>query len=351
MSKVKIQGHASGSGTLTLGAPNTDSDRTLTLPDTTGTLLDENSSVPAANITGNIASARLTSVPAANVTGTLPASVLDTTVIENNIAMLAFFRASDNSKAKYSLVDQVVDEYVDATGVDAGNSTNESLAGGAYSGDVAPTHDADATGTDGGDTWYKWTDTGATGSFTPAANGSYDFLVIGGGGSGSFGGGGAGGFRTSYGSGDISGGLSAVESNLDLVSGTTYTMTVGAGRSPSDTGSRADTGDDSSIAGSDITNIVSLGGGMGGGATGNASPNTNGTAGGSGGGAGYDGTAGTGGAGAGKNSVYASWTALQPTGGTASPNTGSGGGGCNGGETSDLGGAGGSGIVIIRYAI
>ena len=30
---------------------------------------------------------------------------------------------------------------------------------------------------------------------------------------------------------------------------------------------------------------------------------------------------------------------------------GSGGGGCNGGETSDLGGAGGSGIVIIRYAI
>ena len=60
---------------------------------------------------------------------------------------------------------------------------------------------------------------------------------------------------------------------------------------------------------------------------------------------------GTGGAGAGKNNAYASWTALQPTGGTASPNTGSGGGGCNGGETSDLGGAGGSGIVIIRYAI
>ena len=38
MSKVKIQGHASGSGTLTLGAPNTDSDRTITLPDETATL-------------------------------------------------------------------------------------------------------------------------------------------------------------------------------------------------------------------------------------------------------------------------------------------------------------------------
>ena len=38
MSKVKITGHASGSGTLTLSAPNTSSDRTLTLPDETATL-------------------------------------------------------------------------------------------------------------------------------------------------------------------------------------------------------------------------------------------------------------------------------------------------------------------------
>ena len=34
---------------------------------------------------------------------------------------------------------------------------------------VQSTHDADATGTDGDDTWYKWTDTAATGTFTPAA--------------------------------------------------------------------------------------------------------------------------------------------------------------------------------------
>ena len=38
MSKVKIVGNASGSGTLTLTGPNTNSDRTLTLPDSTGTL-------------------------------------------------------------------------------------------------------------------------------------------------------------------------------------------------------------------------------------------------------------------------------------------------------------------------
>ena len=59
MAKVKITGHASGTGVLTITAPNTSTDRTITLPDTTGTLLDENSSVPAANLTGTVATARL----------------------------------------------------------------------------------------------------------------------------------------------------------------------------------------------------------------------------------------------------------------------------------------------------
>jgi|TARA_R100000093_G_scaffold765_1_gene2296 hypothetical protein len=38
MSKVKIAGHASGSGTLTIQAPDTSSSRTITLPDETATL-------------------------------------------------------------------------------------------------------------------------------------------------------------------------------------------------------------------------------------------------------------------------------------------------------------------------
>jgi hypothetical protein len=45
MSKVKITGHASGSGTLTLTGPNTNSDRTLTIPDITGTLLSTEGAV------------------------------------------------------------------------------------------------------------------------------------------------------------------------------------------------------------------------------------------------------------------------------------------------------------------
>ena len=68
MAKVKIQGHASGTGVLTVTAPNTSSDRTITLPDSTGTLLDENSSLPAANLTGTIADARLGSGTASSST-------------------------------------------------------------------------------------------------------------------------------------------------------------------------------------------------------------------------------------------------------------------------------------------
>jgi len=73
MSKVKIQGNASGTGVLTVTAPNTSTDRTITLPDTTGTLLDENSSVPAANLTGTVADARISALTASKLTGALPA--------------------------------------------------------------------------------------------------------------------------------------------------------------------------------------------------------------------------------------------------------------------------------------
>ena len=49
MAKVKIQGHASGTGILTVTAPNTSTDRTITLPDATGTLLNSDGS--GANLT------------------------------------------------------------------------------------------------------------------------------------------------------------------------------------------------------------------------------------------------------------------------------------------------------------
>jgi hypothetical protein len=45
MSKIALTGNALGSGTLTLAAPNTNTDRTLTLPDEAGTVLTNSSPV------------------------------------------------------------------------------------------------------------------------------------------------------------------------------------------------------------------------------------------------------------------------------------------------------------------
>ena len=49
MANVKIQGNVSGTGSLTIAAPNTNTDRTLTLPDESGTLLSSASPVIAQN--------------------------------------------------------------------------------------------------------------------------------------------------------------------------------------------------------------------------------------------------------------------------------------------------------------
>jgi len=45
--------------------------------------------------------------------------------IEQNIMLLAFYRAVDNSTSIYNLLDGFIDEYEDETGVDTGASTNE----------------------------------------------------------------------------------------------------------------------------------------------------------------------------------------------------------------------------------
>ena len=52
MSKVAIQGNASGTGTFTIAAPNSNTDRTLTLPDEAGTVLTSASDIPASNVLG-----------------------------------------------------------------------------------------------------------------------------------------------------------------------------------------------------------------------------------------------------------------------------------------------------------
>ncbi len=65
MAKVKIQGHASGTGVLTVTAPNTSTDRTITLPDATGTLLTadgDGSSLTGVGVAGISSSADATAI-------------------------------------------------------------------------------------------------------------------------------------------------------------------------------------------------------------------------------------------------------------------------------------------------
>jgi hypothetical protein len=54
MSKIKIQGNASGTGVVTLTAPATSTDKTITLPDTTATLVGSDASGNVEVSTGNL---------------------------------------------------------------------------------------------------------------------------------------------------------------------------------------------------------------------------------------------------------------------------------------------------------
>ena len=253
----------------------------------------------------------------------------------------------------------------------------------------------------------SFTDSSRT--FIPTENITADFLVIGGGGGGGngdrSGGGGAGGYRTSAGT---SGGGASAESSLSLTSGSSYAVTVGAG------GAASTNGSDSSIIGPsiDVTSLGGgagaqsggsapssggSGGGGGAGSTGSgagasgtsgqgyaggdgaSSSGGNNVSGGGGGGAGAvgvnvasdDANGGAGGAGVSSSITGSAVTRAGGGGGGAWTNTGgsggSGGGGAGGRSgvagtvgTANTGGggggggtapgAGGLGIVIIRYA-
>lgn len=84
MSKVAIQGNASGTGTFTIAAPNSNSNQTLTLPDESGTVLTSASAVAASQITS-----------ALNATGSAPIYACRAWVNFNGTGAVAI-RASGN---------------------------------------------------------------------------------------------------------------------------------------------------------------------------------------------------------------------------------------------------------------
>ena len=239
------------------------------------------------------------------------------------------------------------------------------------------------------------------GTFTPLQSLNVDYLVVAGGGGGGTsnsdgpGGGGAGGLRCTVGA---TGGGGSLESQL-AVTAQAYTVTVGAGGASNAKGTNSVFSSITSLAGGRAVtsgSSANIDGGSGGGGN-NAGPLTGGlgttgqgfnggtasggTGGGGGGagaagvsnpanggngvassisgtsvtragggggaGGGADGTSGTGTGGTGGGGNGPTGGGNNPTAGTA--NTGGGGGG-NGGVGVRAGAAGGSGIVIVRYA-
>ena len=172
---------------------------------------------------------------------------------------------------------------------------------------------------------------------TPQFSGVTDFLVIaGGGGAGADrgAGGGAGGYRCSFNS-ETSGGGGSSESSLSLTQGTQYTVTVGGGGAGQVISTPISVkGNDSSITGSNITDIVSEGGGRGGNTS---SPNQAGGDGGSGGG-GHANSAGIAGGSGTSNQGFNGAVSQSPN------NTSGGGGGAGEAGGTDGAGYGGDGL-------
>jgi hypothetical protein len=78
MSLVKVSGNASGTGTLTIAAPNTNTDYTLTLPTNTGTLLSTKSAGTVLQVVNATYSTQLSTTSTSYVDTGLSASITPT---------------------------------------------------------------------------------------------------------------------------------------------------------------------------------------------------------------------------------------------------------------------------------
>ena len=285
--------------------------------------------------TGEVATANMAVDPtnADNLaSGSVPSARLgnvDTAGLEDDIALLGFKVAANGSLAKYNLVDQTIDDFQDASGVNASSSTSEERdATGKYYYGVSsgtPTVTGGTITTYGDYTIHSFL-TGA--DFVTDTAMDVDVLLVAGGG----GGGGSGG---NHGGGGGGGGVRVITGSS--VTAATHAVVVGGGGASGSSGGGA--GGDG--VASSFNSINASGGGGGGG--GNAS----GRDGGSGG--------GTGGGGASKSPGSGNAGGYSPVEGYAgapdfSGNTGNGAGGGGGasevgdGASQEIGGDGGDGI-------
>ena len=278
------------------------------------------------------AGTNITGLPGANITGTIPAAALgnvDLTGLEADIALLAFKTQANGSLARYNLLDQSVDAFEDASGVDASASTGEirDSTGNYYSGGsvVTSSGGTKTTYVDGGVTYTIHTFL-TTSTYTVDTGINHDILIVAGGGGGAGNDGAAGG----------AGGVRQLTAQ-SITAGPSHAITVGAGGAGV-TGGLGGKGGTSSVVTGGGT-LSATGGGGGGGEN-----NAGATGGSGGGGGGVSASAG----GAGNEGSY---SPAEGYAGGSGVSVGSYGGGGGGGAsevgqnaTSPKGGDGGDGI-------
>ena len=210
-------------------------DSTITAAD-----LADNSVTTVKIVDANVTTAKLTSGAAESAA----------TGIKSDIALLAFKTQANGNLAKYNLIDQAVDSFEDASGINTSASTNE----------VRNSSSKYYSGVSAGATSITAKTATGVGTWTAPATGTAEILVVAGGGRGGKnhgGGGGAGGVvhATSY---PVTGGV-----EYDLTVGAGYSADRGGNVSPS-------TGGDSSFNDNNEggqSKMTALGGGSGGGAS------------------------------------------------------------------------------------
>ena len=254
----------------------------------------------------------------------------DDNALKEDIALLGFRAASTGSLAKYNLVDQTIDAFEDASGIDASASTDEIRnASNYYSGGVSASGATTGFTTTGANTWT---------APTPAPS-TIEVLVVGGGG-----GGGAGYYAGGGGAGGV-----VQHTSYSVTAGVEYDITVGAGGGMQGNDSSPGYSGSNSVfnvntEGSGIT-LTANGGGGGG-----SRSNDDGAAGGSGGGGGDNGGIG----GSSNQASFSGATSYGNSGATSNNDCGAGGGGAGavgGGVTSNIiGGPGGAGKEFSSFS-
>lgn len=134
MSIVKVQGNASGTGIFTVASPNSNTDRTLTLPDSSGTVATAESTLAQFNASGSAPVYAARAWVNFNGSGTVAirASGNVTSITDNGTGDYTVNFTTAMSDANYSVT----------TSVDGFGSANASVIAMGVSESVAPTTSA-----------------------------------------------------------------------------------------------------------------------------------------------------------------------------------------------------------------